>query len=208
MQPFRLKMRKIISYSVILALALYAGFVLATEWPISRKALEPHVRGFGKTGLIVGVVGGFWTYYDRRGWRQKPFRLLGLSAAPDLRGRWEGTVRREGRGEEEHPFVLEISQTATRVQVAGFSEHSRSRSIAAQVLYDQSEEHICLIETWEGKTTGSIKGQKSGKFQGATIFTLSFDDRLEGEYFTDRMPTQTRGKLRLERTGKKIKGHF
>lgn len=63
-----------------------------------------------KTGFFVLLVGLFWIFFDRCGWKLK---IAGVRIArplcnwPDLNGRWEGVLNRYGENTP-HKFVIEI----------------------------------------------------------------------------------------------------
>lgn len=90
MQPVGPALRRIATVSVVLAVGLYSILQLAFDTPPILMPL--------RAGVIVGSIGLFWLYFERIGWRQRPFRLGGwLCDYPDLNGRWEGTVERQVR---------------------------------------------------------------------------------------------------------------
>jgi len=141
-----------------------------------------------------------WLYINNFGWRQKFFRVGGwLTPIPDLRGRWIGELDRKDTVGA-HRFVIEIQQTLANIQVHTFSSRGQSSSFTAQIISDPQEKHFQLVYTWIGKG-GTLQGEQHeiGFFYGTTIldFVESPTKLLKGEYYTNRAPVQTKGKIEV-----------
>lgn len=189
---------------------------------------------FGVTLLIVGapqeIVGqaamrggacftaatAFWAIYEKWGWRWRGFRLGGwLSPYPDLNGRWEGTVCRDG-GDVPHPFVVEIRQTYSRISFRTFSEHSRGESEFAHFKPDGSGAVLSLVATWITTTTSLVDPDNKDTFRGTSQWDIVYDDkpgdrndsmRIVDTYYTVRVP-RTSGQIDVRRTSRKLKNSF
>ena len=201
MEQFRLENRRLLTVTVILAILIYVIILLISQ-SITDSLL--------KFGVVIAIVTSFWVYFEKIGWHQKLFRIGGwLSNIPDIRGRWEGKLIRRGE-EVVRNFILEVTQSASKLKVSTYSEHSHSHSINAHVLFDQTEDHVVLIYTWLCNTSNAIHGTEPGEFYGTTILRLNIDNqkKLAGEYFTNRKPNQTSGKLNFELKQIKLKGEF
>ncbi len=163
-----------------------------------------------KIGIIFGLIGLFWTFYDRVGWRVDGLRLWGfLSDVPDLRGRWEGTVQRNTE-DKPHPIVVEISQTFTSISYKSFSRNSEGESLVANIYANETGESYKVFATWSTKTRQIADRTKVDVFSGHSTWTVSIagDKKIIGDrYFTDREP-QTKGVLELEWKSKSILNRF
>jgi hypothetical protein len=165
--------------------------------------------GLSLTLIIASYLA--WLYINNIGWRQKFFRMGGwLTSIPDLRGRWIGELdRKDAIGA--HRFVIEIQQTLTSIQVHTFSARGQSSSFTAQIICDSQENHFQLVYTWIGKG-GVLQGEQHevGFFYGTTIldFIESPTKRLKGEYYTNRSPIQTKGRIEVVWQGYKALNAF
>jgi hypothetical protein len=199
MTPIYPDLRKVTAISVVLCVLLYTGIALLFGISTSRMLL--------KIGSIIALVGLFWIYFEKYGWRKKLFRLGGwLTDMPDLNGRWEGTVDRLGENDP-HVFVLEIRQTYLRTQLHAYTKNSRGSSITTQFVTDHVHGRYSLISTWQCRTKNRSNPNEIDEFLGTSIYEIiqSGEDRyLEDYYFTRRKP-QTKGKTRLKFVGKEFR---
>lgn len=161
--------------------------------------------------MITLTIPPFWFYFEKIGWRQSFFRTGGwLCKTPDLRGRWEGSIdRKDERGP--HKFVLEIRQTYTTLRCDTYSSRSSSHSLTGTILSDPQEEQFTLVYNWI-VDAGKLDHEdcEPGLFPGTSIlsFTGGKKQVLKGRYFTDRPKQQTRGDLKLTRTGYTLYSSF
>ena len=165
---------------------------------------------------LISVVWIFisilWWAFDNYLWKVKWInKALSLNKelyCPKISGRWEGALNRDGK---DHKFVIEIKQTYTNISCTTYSTHGHSKSLCAELLYDQQNDSYSLVYLWEGKTSKSPDGQDepSNYFKGTTILTISDDCKsLIGSYFTDRRPKQTRGTISLDNRQDVLKNAF
>ena len=127
---------------------------------------------------------------------------------PKISGRWEGHLTRDGK---EHDFVIEIKQTYTTVSCSTYSNHSNSNSWCADILYDEQKERYLLVYLWQGKSTRNPAGEEepSNYFYGTTILEINDEcNKLTGDYYTDREPDQTKGKINLIYRQEKLENAF
>ena len=119
-------------------------------------------------GAVTVPLSFILYYFKKLGWRSNFWKWAAkiIHFPPDLRGRWEGKLDRIGENNP-HDFVIEIKQTMTELKVCTYSESGMSES---------------LIDT--------IKG-----FTMLKLIIHNQEKKLVGEYFTNRKPTQTKGKI-------------
>lgn len=88
MRPLQIDLKKIATVTSILAVLVIVGVLL-----LGGATPEEATGALIRTGLAITVNGAFWALYNKHLWKWRVFRLFGwLSPAPDLSGRWEGTV--------------------------------------------------------------------------------------------------------------------
>ena len=152
-----------------------------------------------------------WTIFDKWLWKKpKINRLLALTAyeTPILEGRWVGKLY---RGNDVRDFVLEIRQTFTQVHCKTYTPSSFSRSKIAEFIFSSEQDCVeHLFWLWEGKTTNTTDGSSSTNlFYGTTMLAINTClQQLSGEYFTNRQPSQTHGRIELKFEQKKCYNSF
>jgi hypothetical protein len=166
--------------------------------------------------LILLPLTLLYFYFENLGWRQKYWKWSRrfLKFPPDIRGRWEGDLTRSSPDKYESKFVIEIEQTMTNLQIYSYTaSNSESSSILDDIACDIKHENnyqLCFL--WEGNATNlPNQTEESGKFIGYTILKIRETKEvreLEGNYFTDRKPEQTQGKLRLTWVSHDLKRKF
>lgn len=196
--------RKIASVSAIFSVAV---FCLLLYW--QGVAVSSIVQSATKSGITLTVVGLFWDFFERQGWRWPVFRLGGwLCAHPDLEGRWEGNVCRF-RGDTPHPFVLEVHQTFTTLSFRTYSTHSRGHSTLASMMV-REDGTFFVAALWQTTTRRRDDPAAEDTFDGASFWELSIDGndkKIHNIYFTRREPS-TKGEVELEWKSKKRLGRF
>jgi hypothetical protein len=166
--------------------------------------------------LILLPLTLLYFYFENIGWRKKLWKWTRgfLRFPPDIRGRWEGELIRENPDNYKTNFALEIEQTMTKLQVYSYTRNNNeSESILDDFACDiKHESNFKLCFLWEGKASNlPNQHEGSGKFMGYTILKLlevNGDRILTGNYFTDRKPSQTQGKLRLKWISFDLKKQF
>ncbi|WP_455076357.1 Cap15 family cyclic dinucleotide receptor domain-containing protein [Prevotella koreensis] len=151
-------------------------------------------------GAVTVPLSFILYYFKKLGWRSNFWKWAAkiIHFPPDLRGRWEGKLDRIGENNP-HDFVIEIKQTMTELKVCTYSESGMSESLIDTIASDNMEDDFTLCYLWEGHG-GLLPGQtvENGKFKGFTMLKLIIhnqEKKLVGEYFTNRKPTQTKGKI-------------
>lgn len=187
------------------AIAIISIFVIGISLLIGKENYS--VSDFTNLILNYGIVTIpltlIWLFFEKIGWRCKYFKWLrkSLNFPPDLRGRWEGTLDRIDENNP-HKFVIEIKQTMTKIQINAYSRRGMSESIVDAICTDKMEDDFTLCYLWEGEA-GKLSEQinESGKFKGYTILKFintKEGKKLNGDYFTNRKPLQTIGKIDVD----------
>jgi hypothetical protein len=161
-------------------------------------------------GYIIAPTSLLWILTNKFLWHTRPFQAIRKSAniPPDLRGRWEGILENED-GSATQKFVIEIKQTLTTLNVFSYSSLGRSVSILPEIASSENEDAFSLCFLWQGETNTSIKDiHHREHFNGYTILNLHEHEHpktLKGFYFTNKLPSQTRGGIELSWVSKTLK---
>lgn len=152
------------------------------------------------SGIWIVITITWWVFdnfFWKNKWINNKLKLFKNLYCPVIGGRWKGTLTRDG---QEHDFVIEIKQTYTTISCVTYSLHSYSKSLCAELLYDQQNNFYSFVYLWEGKTSKKTDGndESSNYFNGTTILKINDDCKtMFGNYFTDRSPNQTKGTISL-----------
>ncbi|MBC7784273.1 MAG: hypothetical protein H7144_10570 [Burkholderiales bacterium] len=176
--------------------ALYLALSDASPWAMLLKI-----------GVLITFTAFFWSFTDKYFWRHRRIRQFLFNGIPDLNGRWEGTIDRDGE-QAPHAFVLEIRQTLTRVTLDGYSAAGGGPSITARMCVDDSGEKFALLYTWFCETRTELDGARSGWFLGTSVLDWLPSNQLKRFYYTGRQPRQTRGVTELRFISTKLKHAF
>lgn len=163
----------------------------------------------GITSIIVGIC---LFVIEKNLWKTEimNFPLFENYWTPVLEGRWEGKFTRD---KIDHPFVIEIKQSFNSISCITYSKNSSSTAYAAELLFNEQANTYQLIYYWQAKTKNSQQGTgDTNIFNGFTVLDVIIESktvtRLEGLYFTDRQPNQTRGTLCFSKRQKVLKNSF
>lgn len=207
MRELRPDLSRIALVSIVMFLFLFVGILL-----LFGATLEVVIQSILKTGLALSAIGLFWAYFEKHGWRHSWLRLWGwLTDIPVLHGRWEGFICRDGNGEFEHPFVLEVSQTFSTLKFRTFGDKASGESISASVIAKDD-----LHAMWEVSTVWRTEARKLAdqknyeQFTGCSTWKVSLDEeskvyQIVDRYFTSR---RTSGTARLKFVSRNLLGKF
>lgn len=210
MKELRIDIKKIIAPIVVIAL-LCAWLLLL--WRGHAEHMGKVLLNYGFISLPIVLL---WIWLNYKGWHcslmQNDYVRNSLGLAPDLRGRWEGTIDRYGENRP-HRFVVEIKQTMTCIQIYSYSSRGRSDGITHSFICDELGGNETICYSWRGR-----HGRLASEVPAENIFygfsrcrhRKDTDGRrfLEGDYFTNRQPEQSMGKILLEFKGLELEHHF
>jgi hypothetical protein len=147
---------------------------------------------------VVGFYGFLYAWFDRRLWRAKWLRKIGLIGVPDLSGEWHGFVKSSyDSSTEDHDVSLTIHQTWTHLCVLLRAGESRSRSVIGAIHVEEPEGPALVYEY--RNEPDSLAVDTMHVHHGTAHLTFdSADDSLSGDYYTGR-DRKTHGGLRVVR---------
>lgn len=206
------KTKKVLDLFIKVSLWIFALIILGLKFFPNKI---DHIISINTFSTIISAISIclllFWKWFDHTLWKNAFINqhLPDIFRTPIIEGRWEGSLVRDG---EEHEFVIEIVQTFTSIYCKTFSRSSSSESVFAEILLSADGLHHQLVYYWKGKTRNmrGAPGNATGEFCGFTILdmTLAEPVKLEGFYFTDRQPDQTRGTISVKFKEKQLKNCF
>lgn len=185
-------LNKIATVSIILVIGIYAmtHYIFHTESDFIIY----------KTGMIISLIGLFWFFYEKIGWRYSLFRLFNwLCETPNLNGRYEGYVNRNNENNP-HSFIMEINQSFREISINTYSKNSVGKSITANIVKDGVGKYY-LFYTWQCRTRKIDNPMVKEDFFGTSMIEISKDSngkyQLEDDYYTRRNPP-TSGETKLK----------
>jgi hypothetical protein len=175
---------------ILIGISALAIQIISTKWEIS-------IPIFAVLNIILYLI-------DKIFWKYKPFSYLYWTK--DFSGKYEGFLEYQFKnanneivtGKLKHIKI--ISQTGSTLQINSFTydadgnQSSQSVSIEIGVKKDDAENYK-FYYTYENEGN---RQKDYSSHNGTEIIKIIFDDKLkklEGEYYTNRLPFQTRGKF-------------
>jgi len=195
-----LKPSAFIFICVVLGISLItANNYINSHWGIS-------VSVFAVIGALFGIINSYL-------WNKKPF--CWMHNVPDFSGRYEGTLYYEFRNEKcevisgllEHIKV--VIQNGSDVVINSWTKQkdgamsSKSTSIEASIVKEKDGTYSLI---YNYLNDGNFELGFSPHY-GTEVLKLIENGEgkhLVGKYYTERLPFQTRGKLDLKLTNKKM----
>lgn len=185
--------------------------ILGLLLTVTNNYISSH---WGATFSVFAIASGLLTFINNSLWHVPPFSLL--YSIPDLRGEYVGELSYEFRNENNEiitgtlKHVKKIHQNGSQIVV----NTQTMRADGQQSSQSQSQE-ASVVKGVDGKysivLTYLNKGDSSQKFSphyGTEVLEILENQSkisLNGVYYTDRQPFQTKGKISVTQTSKKTK---
>ena len=136
---------------------------------------------------IPTLYGLLFFIFDRKLWKWKIFRKLGIISADDLNGEWKGIAKSSyDKMEEEINVTLKIKQTATNIVICGDFNNSKSISLNANFEKNDVDDGIALFYFYRNQPDYDAK-ETMAIHEGATkLIYNKQDNSLTGFYFSGR----------------------
>ena len=198
--------------SVILILSFLSGWTITFLSQIIDKI--PECSDF-KPPTVSAIIMGIFVILDKYGLKTPLIKKLFWVS--NISGRYEGEIKYKNpitQEEETKPCAVEIKQTASFVKVKSYfefnnennKEKTESFSLVSSIIEDEDGSQELVFTYYNKGKRGlapsngtnilKILKQKDGK----TI--------LDGVYYTDREPNQTKGEMRVEYKSNKLKNEY
>ncbi|SRR6266436_5795190 len=170
----------------IVPLAL-ASLAITLAWLSSKFLAVMHVSlpWWLDAPSTLGYYGALYALFDRKLWRNRSARKLGLVRVPNLAGRWRGYLLSSFDGHtKRHDLMINIFQSWTQIAVFLATETSISRSCAAVIQVDDPD-GLSLTYQYQSQPLANAMRSMHMHFGTATL-RVSDDDTLSGDYYAGR----------------------
>lgn len=152
------------------------------------------------------AYGILFALFNNYAWHWQIFRILKIVTVPDLRGRWNGSVRsfyKKNGVNVQVPLKLEIKQNFSSIVVRAFFEKSDSESISAN--FTSLNDEVYLYYTYDNDPN-SFKEGTMQKHKGTTkLKYIKNGKQLVGSYFNS---IKNAGDLTVIYESNKLLNHF
>ncbi|MDD3875560.1 MAG: hypothetical protein PHT69_03005 [Bacteroidales bacterium] len=189
---------------------IFICVVLGVSLIAANKYINSH---WGISFSVFAVIGALFGIINSYLWNKKPF--CWMYNVPDFSGRYEGTLYYEFRNEKcevvsgilEHIKV--VTQNGSDVVINSWTKQkdgtmsSKSTSIEASIVKEK-DGSFSLIHNY--LNDGNFELGFSPHYGTEVLKSIENEEgkHLVGKYYTERLPFQTRGKLDLKLTNKKM----
>lgn len=161
--------------------------------------------------LVVLIIGGVLTPLANMFWRKlwRWFPAIERATFPDLNGAWEGelvTTWKDpdtGTTPPSIPVTVSIRQTLFSTAVSLRTGESHSHSTRCQLEADRGAQIYRVWYSYDNRPRAEVS-HRSARHEGVAWLELNLSedqDRLAGQYFTDR---RTTGDMNLRRTSSSL----
>ncbi len=164
-----------------------AAVAIALAWMLSRSlaAIQLSLPWWVDAPSSMGFYGAFYALFDRRLWRSRFLRKLGLVRVPNLAGRWRGYLTSSFDEHVQHLDVqVQIFQTWTQISIVLSTATSQSRSCVA-VIQAVDPDSIALIYQYENQPQASAPKTMHMHY-GTAMLRISNGSLLTGDYYAGR----------------------
>jgi len=133
----------------------------------------------------LAFYGALYALFDRKLWRNRFVRKLGLVRVPNLTGCWRGYLLSSFDGHvKRHELMINIFQSWTQISVFLTTETSISRSCAAVIQVDDPD-GLALTYQYQNQPLANAMRTLHMHY-GTAMLRLSNDDDLTGDYYAGR----------------------
>jgi SMODS-associating 2TM, beta-strand rich effector domain len=164
-----------------------AAVAIALAWMLSRSlaAIQLSLPWWMDAPSSMGFYGALYALFDRRLWRSRFLRKLGLVRVPNLAGRWRGYLTSSFDEHVQHLDVqVQIFQTWTQISIVLSTATSQSRSCVA-VIQAVDPDSIALIYQYENQPQASAPKTMHMHY-GTAMLRISNGSLLTGDYYAGR----------------------
>ncbi|MCJ7570793.1 MAG: hypothetical protein MUO82_02805 [Candidatus Thermoplasmatota archaeon] len=186
--------RKIIPISLAIFSVIFA-------WTLNRilNLLQYNPPWWFDVPSFMGFYGLLYLIFDNYLWRVPILKKMGLVNVPDLNGRWEGHITSSFTNNAKiYNATIMVYQKWTKISICLEMQHSKSRSLSASILVEDSNEIVLNYEYLNEPKPNARNSMNIHR--GTTRLILSSDLReLEGDYYSGR-GRQNYGSLKFKRS--------
>lgn len=158
---------------------------------------------------VLGAYGLLYKMFDEHLWKYLPWNCFGVVDFPNLEGRWEGKIL-SSYNNRSTPYksALEIKQTFSQIKVCMYMERSRSYSLIADFIKDETGQTSLH---YEYRNEPNQRAESTMNIHLGTGSILFHADKMaiEGEYYNSpRYGRGNSGNYEFKFVQKKLLHHF
>ncbi len=150
-------------------------------------ALLPPLPFWVETISPLAAYGILYTLFERHAWHWPIFSILGITTAPDVRGRWIGAQQSSYRGKDgknvTSHVVLEIQQTFTNITARTYYKRWNVAHCDGSFIELEGKQHLVLL--FETEPNSNHDGDDTGTKGVTRLYYLPGEHKLIGTYFND-----------------------
>ncbi len=181
----------------ILVALVVLGILAAYGLHTALSTLQISAPWWLEVPSFLGFYGLLYVIFDRHLWKNRLVRRLGNVRTPNLNGTWDGHLTSSfDDGATKHEGTIKITQTWTRMGVTLEAQQSRSHSVVATFVIDDTD----TVLTYEYLNEPMSQAKKTMHIHRGTawLFMQPDSDTLQGRYYSGR-GRQNFGSLRFTR---------
>lgn len=166
-------------------LSVFVSLILNVLIDSVLKSFDPMltIPWWVETPSPLVVFGVLFGLFDKYAWKWPMMRILGLTHAPDLSGRWEGELTSSYDPNSNTRVVLEVKQTWTQITLKISTGQSHSWSSTAAIDINSLRGTILRYEYCNEPQNSSA--DTMNMHYGTTRLLIK-KHSLEGGYYTDK----------------------
>ena len=180
--------------------------VIALSWLAASYLLKKYawpndlLQGLGPGAVVLGLL----TLYDLFMWKWPV--LCWLNTVPNLNGAYSGNIQFNRTGEDEEiDCTLTVKQTCSKIKITSSftKEHensTRSTSFEAFIATDEVGDQTLYF--YYHNPGSCMSGDTLDAHDGMNVLRIKQDKEgttLDGYYFTNRSPEQTKGCMKASK---------
>ena len=168
---------------VVIALA---GLGMVPVWllNVGLEAVDFEPQWWVSVPSFAGFYSGLYWVFDHYLWRLEALKKLRIVRAPNLNGKWEGTVKSSyNQYACGFPVTVAILQRWSKISISLETNLSRSRSITASL---RTVDVKAVELTYQYLNEPKPHAPASMEIHRGTAFLQTTDFGLEGTYYSGR----------------------
>jgi hypothetical protein len=163
----------------------FAAIALAWLFSTILTVMHLSLPWWVESPSTLGFYGTLYALFDRKLWRNRFVRKLGLVRVPNLTGRWRGYLLSSFDGHQKRRnLMINIWQTWTQISVFLATETSISCSCAAVIQVDDPD-GLSLTYQYQNQPLANAMRTMHMHY-GTAVLRLSNEDNLSGDYYAGR----------------------
>lgn len=148
----------------------------------------------------VSIFALLYTLFDKKIWRWKVLKKIGLVKVPDLDGEWEGTFNSSFHNfNKSYPAQFKIEQTWTKICIMGKFNDSKSSSYTSAIKVNAGG-GVKVFYSYQNEKNAEKADELFSDHKGyGSLLLNNEENKIEGTYFNNPSNNRNHGMLQLQR---------